>query len=445
MLKNYNKKIILASILLLSLAVLAPSNSAFAQTTTSTTVQLQELINKLLAQVSALQEQMAKVKTQQQEVAQTISEITATLKEGDKGANVKTLQALLAADSTIYPEGLITGFYGPLTTKAVKKFQERHGLKKVGFIGPKTKLKLNELLKNYPLAFEKIEKKIEKVIEKIDKKQNNDDDDEDNDDDDEDNDDENNDNEKIFKTGRLCAIVPPGHLIAPGWLKKYEDDDRSIIPLCQILPYGIAKKLGQATSTPDITAPIISAISTNDTTSTATIIWITNEGAKSQIDYGLISSYGSSTAIDSTLKTNHSRTIDGLLPATVYHFQIKVQDLAGNIATSSDQTFTTNSLPIADTTAPVISGIAVSASSTSANVAWTTNEAATSKAYYSTVSPLDISSTSTLSASNSTLFTSHSLNLTGLTASSTYYFAVESKDAANNIATSTEQLFTTSQ
>src|SRR3990167_370950 len=102
MLKNHKKKFILTAILLLSLAILAPTNT-FAQTTTSTTAQLQELVNKLLAQVAALQEQMAKVKTQQQEAMQTISEITSTLKEGDAGENVRTLQALLAADSTIYP------------------------------------------------------------------------------------------------------------------------------------------------------------------------------------------------------------------------------------------------------------------------------------------------------------------------------------------------------
>lgn len=359
MLKNHNKKIILASILLLSLIVLTPSNSAFAQTTTSTTAQLQELVNKLLAQVAALQEQMAKVKTQQQEVTQTISEIITNLKEGDKNENVKALQALLAADTTIYPEGLITGFYGPLTTKAVRKFQEKHGLEKVGFIGPKTKLKLNELLKDYPLAFEKtekIEKKIEKAIEKINKK-NNDDDDEDDDDNDDDDDDNNNDWDDD-KRGRLCAIIPPGHLIAPGWLKKHkDDDDKPIIPLCQILPYGIIKKLPTATTTPPI-------------------------------------------------------------------------------ATST---------PPADITAPIISAITVSASSTSANISWTTNETATSKAYYSTVSPLDLTSTSTLSISTSTLSISHLLNLSGLTASSTYYFAVESKDVANNIATSTEQSFITSQ
>lgn len=345
MLKNHNKKIILASILLLSLVVLAPSNSAFAQTTTSTTAQLQELVNKLLAQVAALQEQIAKVKTQQQEVTQTISEIITNLKEGDTNENVKTLQALLAADTTIYPEGLITGFYGPLTTKAVRKFQEKHGLEKVGFIGPKTKLKLNELLKDHPLAFEKaekIEKKIEKALKKANKKQ---------DDDDEDDDDNNN------KRGQLCAIVSPGHLIAPGWLKKHKDDDKPIIPLCQILPYGIIKKLPTATTTPPI-------------------------------------------------------------------------------ATST---------PPADITAPIISGIAISASSTSADISWTTNEAATSKAYYSTISPLNLTSASTLSISTSTLSTNHLLNLSGLTASSTYYFAVESKDMANNIATSTEQSFITSQ
>ncbi|MBI2135942.1 peptidoglycan-binding protein, partial [Candidatus Woesearchaeota archaeon] len=50
----------------------------------------------------------------------------------------------------IYPEGLTTGYYGPLTTKAVKAFQEKHGIARAGDpgygeVGPATRAKLNEL------------------------------------------------------------------------------------------------------------------------------------------------------------------------------------------------------------------------------------------------------------------------------------------------------------
>src|SRR6185437_15076597 len=60
------------------------------------------------------------------------------LQRGAKGDAVKLLQALLAADPTIYPEGLVTGNYGALTAAAVARFQKKHGLDQVGNVGPKT-------------------------------------------------------------------------------------------------------------------------------------------------------------------------------------------------------------------------------------------------------------------------------------------------------------------
>ncbi|RJQ36405.1 hypothetical protein C4552_03905 [Candidatus Parcubacteria bacterium] len=52
----------------------------------------------------------------------------AYLDRGDRGAGVTALQSALATDRAIYPEGLITGYFGPLTEAAIKRFQGRHGL-----------------------------------------------------------------------------------------------------------------------------------------------------------------------------------------------------------------------------------------------------------------------------------------------------------------------------
>ncbi len=95
-------------------------------------------------------------------------------------------------------------------------------------------------------------------------------------------------------------------------------------------------------SGPDTTPPVVSAVSTSLTSTTATISWTTNESATSQVDYGTTSAYGSATAADPTLVTSHSQTLTGLTPETNYHFRVKSTDAAGNLAASADYTFKTN-------------------------------------------------------------------------------------------------------
>jgi len=70
--------------------------------------------------------------------------IRTSLKRGSSGYEVKQLQGFLKQYPEIYPEGYVTGYYGPLTESAVKKFQEEQGIEPVGVVGPKTKTKLNE-------------------------------------------------------------------------------------------------------------------------------------------------------------------------------------------------------------------------------------------------------------------------------------------------------------
>lgn len=74
------------------------------------------------------------------------AEISGSLSQGSTGADVTTLQTYLASDSTLYPEGLITGYYGSLTAAAVVRFQARYGIDQVGVVGPQTRAKLNELM-----------------------------------------------------------------------------------------------------------------------------------------------------------------------------------------------------------------------------------------------------------------------------------------------------------
>ncbi len=70
---------------------------------------------------------------------------TTQMQVGSRGAQVTMLQQYLAGDPTIYPSGLVTGYFGNLTRQAVINFQVRYGISAVGRVGPITLAKLNEL------------------------------------------------------------------------------------------------------------------------------------------------------------------------------------------------------------------------------------------------------------------------------------------------------------
>jgi len=75
---------------------------------------------------------------------------TKYLYPGLSNPEVKNFQQLLSNYSDIYPEALITGYFGPLTKKAVQRFQLKYGItdqsdKAFGLVGPKTRKILNLL------------------------------------------------------------------------------------------------------------------------------------------------------------------------------------------------------------------------------------------------------------------------------------------------------------
>lgn len=82
------------------------------------------------------------------------NQITSTLDFGATGSNVTNVQTYLASNSSFYPEGLVTGYYGSLTRTAVQRFQAYYGIVSSGSpsttgygrVGPSTLAKLNELI-----------------------------------------------------------------------------------------------------------------------------------------------------------------------------------------------------------------------------------------------------------------------------------------------------------
>jgi len=388
--------------LFVSFALVASAVPALAETASSTT----DTVQSLLTQIQQLQQQIIQLRQQLNQVQQQEQQIVATLvsniQQGSSGDQVKILQALLAADPGIYPEGLITGFFGRLTANAVKRYQKKHGLPQVGIVGPKTLEKLNEYLRDNPIALESTSS-----------------------------------TQTTSTTRHLCAIVPPGHLIAPGWIRK-NDGERPIVPNCQTLPPGIWNKLygtssSTTTSTVDVTPPVISGVIVSASTSSVTVGWVTNELATSQVLYGTTTALGLSTGFDSTLIANHSQSISGLTPNTAYYYAVQSKDASGNLASSVQQSFTTASL---DVTPPVISGVTSAAASTTATISWTTNELATSQVSYGTSTTLGLNT-----VLDSNLVTSHLQTLSGIATGTTYYYSVKSQDGSGNMATSTQQSF----
>jgi hypothetical protein len=108
---------------------------------------------------------------------------------------------------------------------------------------------------------------------------------------------------------------------------------------------------------PDVTPPVLSAISVSGlTAATATIVWTTNEASDTQVSYGPTSAYGNASPLVGTPLTQHVVVLTALTPNTLYHYQVRSRDSAGNLARSGDFTFTTTPIdltpPLIDLTAP---------------------------------------------------------------------------------------------
>ncbi len=96
------------------------------------------------------------------------------------------------------------------------------------------------------------------------------------------------------------------------------------------------------------------------------------------------------------------------------------------------------SLP-GDTTPPIISNTSSSAVSQSeVTITWSTNEGGDTQVEYGITTNYG-----SVSSLNSSLVTSHSSSITGLSASTLYHYRVKSRDAAGNISVSTDQTVTT--
>jgi len=142
-------KIFYIFFLIFSIGIYFTSN-VFAEEKSSN-LDVQAIIKTLQEQIKNLQAQIVELKSEL-EIVKVELKFSKTLARGLKDDDdVRQLQKFLKTFPDIYPEGLVTGYFGPLTEAAVKRFQEKQGIDPVGYVGPKTlaKLKDNKLVLDY--------------------------------------------------------------------------------------------------------------------------------------------------------------------------------------------------------------------------------------------------------------------------------------------------------
>lgn len=186
----------------------------------------------------------------------------------------------------------------------------------------------------------------------------------------------------------------------------------------------------------DYTAPNITDVSEVGITDIAALVlWTTDEDANSTVNYGEDKNLGT-YVYSATKESAHSIAISGLSAATQYFYNVTSCDSQANCETVGPFNFTTVSEP--DIIAPIISGVdngTVTRFSTT--IVWDTNETANSTLEYGIDKDLGTYLYDSLFA------TTHSIDLTGISHTTTYYYNVSSCDVTGNCNVSGPYNFTT--
>jgi len=97
------------------MGMVGPASAATVEELEALVAQLQQQIQTLITQLG-----------QQQQPSQPALVLTKDLRYGMTDPEVSILQQGLARDPQVYPEGLVTGYFGTLTRAAVVRFQEKY-------------------------------------------------------------------------------------------------------------------------------------------------------------------------------------------------------------------------------------------------------------------------------------------------------------------------------
>ena len=421
-----------------------------AQTPTSSEtliLQLQQQIKALEEQVTKLQAEVSSTKTEL-ETIKTELKFTKALRLGTRGDEVTQLQEFLKQFPDIYPQGLVTGYFGSLTETAVRKFQEKQGIESIGVVGPKTLSQLNKL---------------------------------------------------VTEGAGASGVIPPGLLTAPGIQKKIEISTTTpsvgiTVPTPTIpapiqpattVPTGVCLIKDRYTDIPrfDIAnfgngfakyaVGGVNTVAGLQASCTQTIYnYLLQNYCKSNgnpiqrliMTYGAngigdASSFGCSTLgcsfidcssvaslasipVPTTATTTTTTTVS--TASTTTTTTIIIATTTPTTTTTATTTTATTAQPVTtatsatDTTPPVISAISVtSISNTCATIGWTANEPAGGEVEYSLTSAYGST------AKDPTLRTLNAMGMCLFNSGTTYHFRIKSTDGSGNVAISSDQTFTT--
>ena len=339
-------------------AFVAGGTPVFAQeaTTTSSLGDLQTQISSLLETIRSLNEQIAQLREQAQAVEKEVKELRkefrSQLREGLSSDEVRDLQELLARDLELYPEGLITGFFGPLTRKAVERFQRRHGIEAVGEVGPQTRARLNALIASG--AFDSLPRGVAKKLDRLlDSNASTTDD--------------GTDTTTTFGFGKITLCHKQGsgkstivvaipaataHLLHGDDVGRCDrdhedkDDDDDDDDDDRDDDKDDHKDDHDGDKNRDQTPPVLSGVLATSTTATqSVIVWNTDEPADSTVRFGTSTPVGTGSGSlvvsESTLIMSHDVLLSGLNASTTYYFFVSSKDKKGNVATSTEMSFST--------------------------------------------------------------------------------------------------------
>jgi hypothetical protein len=191
-----------------------------------------------------------------------------------------------------------------------------------------------------------------------------------------------------------------------------------------------------STSTPPPLIPVASNIGVSSLTrSSATITWITDVPATSQVEFGTSPLEIQRSRADATLVTSHQQVLRGLGPGATYRFRVRSASVGGGLGVSPDAFLTT--LPAGS--GPEIGSVSVrQLTGATATIAWTTATGTVSHLEYGPTA--DYGAITLLKGFNAP---AQEQVITNLTPAAEYHFRVKSWDGDGNLGASEDATFTT--